>query len=199
MAIKCVIFDVGQVCYPYSLEPLNAYLRNHTLNPSKFDQLGGAKVYDYKPLMLGQVSFEKFCQDICKFFEVPYSPQRIRQIDVAMHQGVGDFFSETLRLISELRANNISIALLSNALPNLEDTALNLVDVDKVFVSYRLKLLKPDPEIYRQVLKQLNLLPHEVIFVDDKRKNVEAARKIGITSIVFTPESIVSEMHNYLP
>ena len=149
--------------------------------------------------MLGQVSFEKFCQDICKFFEVPYSPQRIRQIDVAMHQGVGDFFPETLRLISELRAKNISIALLSNALPNLEDTALNLVDEDKVFVSYRLKLLKPDPEIYCQVLKQLNLLPHEVIFVDDKRKNVEAARKIGITSIVFTPESIISEMHNYLP
>ena len=106
---------------------------------------------------------------------------------------------ETLRLISELRAKNISIALLSNALPNLEDTALNLADEDKVLVSYRLKLLKPDPEIYRQTLKQLNLLPHEVIFVDDKRKNVEAARKIGITSIVFTPESIVSEMHNYLP
>ena len=199
MAIKCVIFDVGQVCYPYSLEPLNVYLRNNTLNPSKFDQLGGAKVYDYKPLMLGQVSFEQFCQDICKFFEVAYSPQRIRQIDVAMHQGVGDFFPETLRLISELRAKNISIALLSNALPNLEDTALNLVDEDKVFVSYQLKLLKPNPEIYRQVLKQLNLLPHEVIFVDDKLKNVEAARKIGITSIVFTPESIMSEMHNYLP
>ena len=199
MAIKCVIFDVGQVCYPYSLEPLNVYLRNNTLNPSKFDQLGGAKAYDYKPLMLGQVIFEQFCQDICKFFDVPYSPQRIRQIDVAMHQGVGDFFPETLRLISELRAKNISIALLSNALPNLKDTALNLVDEDKVFVSYRLKLLKPDPEIYRQVLKQLNLHPHEVIFVDDKLKNVEAARKIGITSIVFTPENIVSEMHKYLP
>ena len=36
--IKFAIFDVGQVCYPYSLSPLNDYFRNMVKDVACFDK-----------------------------------------------------------------------------------------------------------------------------------------------------------------
>ena len=37
MAIKFCVFDVGQVCYPYSLDPLNHLMRKMSLKKGNFD------------------------------------------------------------------------------------------------------------------------------------------------------------------
>ena len=113
-------------------------------------------------------------------------------------QGVGDFYPETLAIISELQLKGIEVCLLSNALPNLFDTAQGLVTDDKIFVSYKLSLLKPDVEIYRKVLKSLKAKPEEVIFIDDKLKNVEAAKSIGINGIVFDKDKIADDVRMFV-
>lgn len=61
---------------------------------------------------------------------------------------------------------------------------------DKIFVSYELGLLKPNKAIYQSVLEKLNAKPEEVIFIDDKRENVEAAKSLGINGIVFDRNTI---------
>jgi len=53
------------------------------------------------------------------------------------------------------------------------------------FISGDLKVAKPNPEIYQIALKKLNIKPEECIFIDDQKKNCEAAEKLGIKSIVF--------------
>lgn len=45
---------------------------------------------------------------------------------------------------------------------------------------------KPDERIYLLALDRLGLRPEEVLFIDDKRENVEAARRLGIASILFS-------------
>ena len=45
---------------------------------------------------------------------------------------------------------------------------------------------KPDAEIFRYLLGKYGLDAKECVFVDDKAKNVEAARKLGMQGIVFT-------------
>lgn len=45
--------------------------------------------------------------------------------------------------------------------------------------SHELRLLKPEPEIYRAALSVLGCQPHEVAFFDDLLENVEAARVAG--------------------
>jgi HAD superfamily hydrolase (TIGR01509 family) len=55
--------------------------------------------------------------------------------------------------------------------------------VDAAVYSAEVKLLKPDPRIYRLALATLNLPAAECIFVDDKRTNVEAAQRLGMQGV----------------
>jgi FMN phosphatase YigB (HAD superfamily) len=47
-------------------------------------------------------------------------------------------------------------------------------------------MAKPDPAIYRHVLKELGTQPEETLFLDDKLVNVEAAEALGIKAIQFS-------------
>ncbi len=57
---------------------------------------------------------------------------------------------------------------------------------DRVFKSYEEGLKKPEPEAYLNVLEKTNLKPDEVIFIDDTKYIVEAAKKLGIKSIHYS-------------
>lgn len=67
------------------------------------------------------------------------------------------------------------------------------------FISGDLKVAKPNPEIYKIALHRLNIKPEECIFIDDKKKNCEAAEKLGIESIVFeNPNQLKKELTTFL-
>jgi putative hydrolase of the HAD superfamily len=79
-------------------------------------------------------------------------------------------------------------ALLSNATLGLEAllAELGLTDLfDVVVNSARVGLRKPDPEVYRLAAARLGLELAECLFVDDKERNTEAARSLGMHSITF--------------
>ena len=57
---------------------------------------------------------------------------------------------------------------------------------DVLVWSYQLRIAKPDPAIYRHVLKELGTRPEETLFVDDKQVNIDAARALGMKGSVFT-------------
>ncbi|XP_038889795.1 flavin mononucleotide hydrolase 1, chloroplatic [Benincasa hispida] len=44
---------------------------------------------------------------------------------------------------------------------------------------------KPDPEFYLEALRHLKVEPASCIFVDDRKKNVEAAKEVGIIGLHF--------------
>ena len=54
------------------------------------------------------------------------------------------------------------------------------------FCSGYVRLRKPDPAIYRLALEVLQKPAEEVIFIDDRPKNAEAARALGIHAIQYT-------------
>ena len=57
---------------------------------------------------------------------------------------------------------------------------------DIVIDSSKLGIKKPDKRIYEIALERMEAYPDEVIFIDDKEKNTEAAKMMGIDSIIFT-------------
>ena len=191
--MKFAIFDVGQVCYPYTLAPLNSCLKDLAADKKVFAERGGVFAFDYKPFMKGQKTFEAFCEDLCRHCGVDYSAQVARVIDEAMHKGVGAFFEETLAAMDD-----VEICLLSNALPNLYDTAAGLVAPDKAFVSYKLGLLKPDVEIFKTVLRRLGAVPRTALMVDDKAENIAAAKNVGMQGIVFNRKTICEDVQSVL-
>ena len=50
---------------------------------------------------------------------------------------------------------------------------------DEVFLSYRLKLLKPSPAIFEEVIRRTGIRPEETLFIDDGARNAAAAASLG--------------------
>jgi putative hydrolase of the HAD superfamily len=90
----------------------------------------------------------------------------------------------------ELKQRGILTAILSNlgdtVHANIEREFAWLSRFNVLVWSYELRIAKPDPAIYRHVLKELCVRPEEALFVDDKQVNIDAARALGMKGSVFT-------------
>jgi HAD superfamily hydrolase (TIGR01509 family) len=48
-------------------------------------------------------------------------------------------------------------------------------------------LRKPDPAVFHVLVKQSNIDPHNAIFVDDTKRNLDSAANVGFETILFRP------------
>ena len=89
-------------------------------------------------------------------------------------------------------SQKVPIWLLSNhrrawLLPLLEDAGLEDA-FERLLISDCTGLVKPESDAFLQLLSG-DISPGEVLFVDDKRRNTEAAEKLGICTILATAGS----------
>lgn len=91
-------------------------------------------------------------------------------------------------LLEELRTK-IPLALLSNTNEihfNWIQSNFNITrHFQKIFLSYQLRCQKPDAKIYQLVLEDTGVRPEQVLFVDDRPENVEAANAVGMRGVQF--------------
>ncbi|WP_312323218.1 HAD family phosphatase [Soonwooa sp.] len=67
----------------------------------------------------------------------------------------------------------------------------------KIVVSGDEKLIKPDPKIFKVLLKRYDLKAEESVFIDDNIDNIKTAESLGFTTIHVTPETdLANELHN---
>lgn len=51
---------------------------------------------------------------------------------------------------------------------------------DGMFLSYRLRMTKPDPRIFRHLIQQTGIVPGETLYIDDLPANIEAGNAAGL-------------------
>jgi len=89
--------------------------------------------------------------------------------------------------IEELKAKGFKIYLLSNygksAFERKTYSFLELVD-GKV-ISYEVKAVKPEPQIFEALLSKYEIIAENAVFFDDMEENIIAARTHGINGIQF--------------
>jgi putative hydrolase of the HAD superfamily len=62
--------------------------------------------------------------------------------------------------------------------------------------SHSLNLAKPEPAIYLHAAEGLQTPPANILFIDDKAENIEAAHAVGMQAIQYTTHAaFVDEMH----
>ena len=91
-------------------------------------------------------------------------------------------------LVRELKAKGYGIYLLSNAASRQHDYWPDIPGsecFDGTLVSADVKLVKPQPEIYRLLCETFSLEPDECVFIDDAINNAEGAFLCGMHPIVF--------------
>ncbi len=70
---------------------------------------------------------------------------------------------------------------------------------DVVIESSKVGLRKPDPEIYRLALREMQLEPSETVFLDDLGINLKPAKQLGMKTIkVLNPEQALSELETHI-
>jgi HAD superfamily hydrolase (TIGR01509 family) len=111
-------------------------------------------------------------------------------IDHAWNAMLLDLPAQRLELLKELKQRHRTF-LLSNTNAIHIDTLNNylhkqygIADLsgyfEKMYLSYEVKMRKPDAEIFELVLTENNLDPKETLFIDDSIQHIESAKKIGI-------------------
>ena len=53
------------------------------------------------------------------------------------------------------------------------------------FLSFEMRIRKPDPQYFHRVLAEIGAEPRECLFIDDMEKNLDSARGIGLRTILF--------------
>jgi FMN phosphatase YigB (HAD superfamily) len=103
----------------------------------------------------------------------------------------GDIFTEVPATCDLLRrlAARYPLYLLSDTNEIHFGYVRQTVDVLHLFeqfvVSYEVGVLKPDPRIYREVLRRAALPAEACVFIDDRPGNVEGARQVGMRAFLF--------------
>lgn len=103
---------------------------------------------------------------------------------------------ETYLLLKKLKQNDYKTGFLSNTeMPAVEYFLEKKYGqyFDALIFSCVEKTAKPDEKIYHIALEKLQSKPEEVVFLDDKRINIEMARKLGINGIIFKNVEQVKE------
>jgi putative hydrolase of the HAD superfamily len=96
---------------------------------------------------------------------------------------------QTMELICRLGNSANKLFVLSNmqlaSIAHLEEQHDIWGLFDGVVISSRIKMVKPDIEIYQYLLDTYQLNPADTVFIDDLPKNLEAASSLGIRTIQF--------------
>lgn len=121
-----------------------------------------------------------------------FLPHAGRALDVARLRrefGDGYAFVEGMEALLDEVAPRTPIHILSNYPPWYEDVRA-LFQLDRFVAghhpSYTVGARKPDALYYERVLARTGLAPHELLFVDDREENVDAARALGMPAVLFT-------------
>ena len=59
---------------------------------------------------------------------------------------------------------------------------------DKLYCSYEMECCKPDEDFFKKILDAEDVKPHEVVFVDDSKKNIATADALGIKGVWVAPD-----------
>jgi 2-haloacid dehalogenase len=102
---------------------------------------------------------------------------------------LGDPIWGTVEIVDELRARGIRLVAITNwsheTFPTARPRMSFLDHFDGVLVSGEVKLIKPDPAIFRLLIEQHDIDPATAVFVDDSAANVATATSLGFDAIHF--------------
>lgn len=182
--IKIVIFDVMGVIFeagddtndllvPYILN-LNNHISPNTIIDLYIDaSLGKITAYDFWTVLGFEAEHVDSIQK--KYLETCLT--------------LDSQFKESVKKIKEM---GYKTALLSNDVSEWSQYVRDFHDINKyidyAFISSDLGLRKPDPEIYKVALKEMKAHPSECVFIDDHPARVDAAGKLGMSSVLFNRE-----------
>lgn len=182
--MKNIVFDLGGVVFardPRKFEPEFIKFFSYIMLP---EMPRFWEEYDR-----GVVTYEQVVADLAEYnsCDRELADKNLRRSIVTQEE-----IPSTKALIADLKAAGYKLYVLSNmSLEFIE--FLRKTDVYKYFdgevVSCEEHVVKPNAEIYRCLVARYGLEVGETLFVDDRKENVETARREGWQGFNFDPRN----------
>ena len=183
--IKAIIFDLGAVILNINYQnTIDEFSKLGVKNASTFYSKK-ARANLFNQIETGSITAEEFLAELQK----ETNNASINQVSEAWNAMLLDLPENRLALIQSLK-KELSIYLLSNTNTIHIDAFKKKIGnvkwvkfcnlFDKMYLSHELGLRKPNTAIFQYILREQNLKPEEVFFIDDSPEHIEGANKLGI-------------------
>jgi glucose-1-phosphatase len=181
---KAVIFDLGKVLVHFDFKRGYAQL----------EQLCPHAAAEIPKRLAGTGLVEKFETGLVEPRVFVEELTKILDLDVDFDRFCGIWtciFTETLvpESVLEALAARYRLVLLSNTnaihFEMIRKTYPFLRHFHELVLSYEVKAMKPQPEIYRAAIAKAGCRPEECFYTDDIPEYVEGARRMGIDAVQF--------------
>lgn len=177
--IKVLLFDIGGVLVELGgMQTMHEWTRFQYNTQDLMDHwLLSPAVRKYES---GKCSARTFSEEIICEFDLPVSTDVFME---AFKQWPSRLFDGVKELLLQL-GKNYTLVSLSNTndmhWPRIVET-LGLEPLfSHHFPSHLTGLLKPDKEAFEQICRSLDIKPASTLFFDDSRRNIDAARELGL-------------------
>jgi HAD superfamily hydrolase (TIGR01509 family) len=181
--IRWILFDVSGVIVHFTFQNPQEF----TVGTRFFSQkelMGFFYTKEYDNYMLGLISHEQCVRKYLKNRKLDLS---IAEFDELIKKDIPPM--EGMKLLIQKLEKKYKIGLATNegkmvTKYKIEGSGI-LPYLSKVIPSYLLREVKPSPLFFKKMLKIIGATADECIFIDDKPENINGARSLGITSILF--------------
>ena len=123
----------------------------------------------------------------------PHHAEPLRAFDMRWHEMFDGTFEDSVALLAALRKAGVPNYAITNFSREKFDIALGqfpfLSQFDDIVVSADVRLVKPDPAIFRVLLDRQGLDPASTLFIDDSAANIAAANQLGLVTHHFVDPS----------
>ena len=189
--IKTILFDMGGVvitlAQPQAIERFKALgLKDAEQRLDAYTQQG-----IFGDLESGKITDEVFRRELSVLVGRELTWQECLN---AWKGYCGDVPKRNLRKMKELRERGYRVVLLSNTNPFMMSWVMsNEFDgeghslayyLDAAYESYKCGAMKPDAKFFNAVIEGERLIPSETLFIDDGPRNIEAAKALGIQTLL---------------
>jgi putative hydrolase of the HAD superfamily len=111
---------------------------------------------------------------------------------------------QNVRVLEELHRRGYRLLILSNFIEEGYHYVRSKYDFFSLFeggvISWEIRALKPEPEIYDTLIERYGLTPSRSLFIDDREENVAGARERGLQALHHAPgASLEEQVHFLLP
>ena len=192
--IATIIFDLGGVLMDLDKNAcIRAFQAIGFKNIDEYLDIYVPKGGVFKQLEQGQIGIDEFHEGVRELIGRSVTHESIDHAYREMLAGIPEYRMEMLRQLKE----QYQILLLSNTNPimmnYIRDTYFKDEGLswryyfDNLFLSYELKMTKPDPAIFKEVIRRSGIHPETTFYLDDSPQNIEVGKSFGLKTYLVQP------------
>ena len=164
---------------------------------------GVAKVFsgdEFNQLQAAEITTEEYLDYVIRELNLPEESKNLLRNEPMESYAYDEDLVSYIRKLKK----DYTIALLTNVdhsfLKKCRDYYPEVVGMfDPVIASCVVKMIKPDPNIYKLTLKNIGCKPEEAVFIDDTEVFVKAAIDLGIHGIQYSNrEQTINDLETLL-